>query len=1037
MGKIPQKIFIFTLLTLLCVGFIYSQAVHTGKLVGKITYDGKSVPGVLITIEGNALIEGKLSTVSNEEGRYHFASLPIGIYVVKTALKGFDSQIQEKITIQAGKVFLANFVLNLGKITESITVESTASIIDVRTATTSQTVDRDMIKHLPSTRDVFYDLATSTPGMFDAGNESSWLPSPTAYGGASNENVFLVNGINTTNPRSGSFGSIVNVNYSSVSEVRIIALGSKAEYGNFSGVAIDVITKSGTNKFHGNVGFFSNIGNIVSNQPSSGSDFGADFLYINEGDNIFNNPTKDMEISFTLGGPIVKNKLWFYAGVDFVDSRQEVPFFEPEKGYKGRYYDLKLTGQIAYNLRAWVNYHFENNENSNESWGTLGWDPDVVYNPKFKTHAVSAELQWNVGGTTNIAAKYLGFWNTQKSYLPDNAPDQPAIVNWWKWVPKDMGIGGAFPWVESYRNNRQTVQADVSTYTDDFLGEHDMKFGVQYTKSKGNSFSGYFHGYGLTVYPYAWDQSVEYMQDYFGGFPMYGTKTTRDPFLTVREANSLGVFFDDEWTVGDRLTFNIGMRYDRMTTKFGEGAVYNQPSSPSEIYDATLKRTRKGSDNIFDFKTFSPRLGFAYMLTKDAKTVLRASYGRYYTPISVEALGEGGPDMDSIYTENMSYLLPLDQVDLNGDGIISGDEVIAASRIIRSQIPTDMYTGEHDPSYLLNVADDLKDQYTDQLTVTFERELFKDFKFAASYIYKNTKNMIVRWPMDKLTGEEWNTQTIPYTTEDGVDMNLEVVPFTDFNGDGVLDGSDVEYFYNAGNYEWRNLKEYNGTDARRKYEGLQFVFTKRYSNRWQMMASFLFSRSDGVAGRNKRQDQDMNIESPSFFGGDSWISDYNQLANNMTGPLPFVPKFELKFNASYTIPKIEVDLGVRFRYNSGRALWRIADVDVWSLGVPVLHSWDMWNDEFEEGSVMFCSDGVQILSTDSEKPEYLPGNKILDLHISKSFKVMNGSLNVGFDVLNVFNEGHVTNALVKGDGFGRITGITNPRIIKLNLVYEF
>jgi len=1038
-GKFTKRIFVITILILLSSGFAFSQAVHYGKIAGKvIDSEGKALPGVTVTVLSDALIKGKLSTITNDEGKYYFSSLPIGVYTVKANLEGFETKVQKGVEILAGKSYVINFTLKMGKISEVIEVTAKAPILDVRTATTDQTVDSDMLKSLPTTRDAFYDLATSTPGMFDVGSESSWLPSPTAYGGATNENVFLVNGVNTTNPRGGSWGSLVNVNYSAVKEVRIIALGSKAEYGNFSGVAIDVVTKSGSNSFHGNLGIFSNVGSIKSNQPAPDEDLGKDWIYINKGDNVFNEPTKDLEYSFTLGGPIIKNALWFYSGFDYIDSRHKVPFFTPEKGYKGRYYDIKLTGQAGYNIRSWLSYHFENNDNTNESWGTLGWDPEVVYNPNFKTHSVSAEFQWNITGTTTFTTKYLGFWNVEKSYLPDNAPNHPAYINWWKWVAKDMGINGAFPWVESYRNNRQTVQADVASYTDKFLGEHDIKFGVQYTKARGNAFNGYFHGYGLNAYPYAWDQSADYMQDYFGGFPMYVNKVTQNPYLTVRSADSLGVFFDDMWTIGDRLTINIGVRYDKMTSKFEEGKVYQQASEPNKVYDAPVLRTREGSDNIFDFKTFSPRIGFAYMITKDAKTVLRASYGRYYTPISVENLGEGGPDMDDVTTEYMYYTLPMEQVDLNGDGYIDSDEVIAATRLLRGATPdwTDEYVSN--PSYLLNVSKDLKNQYTDQFTVTLERELFTDFKFSVSYIYKKTKNMIVRWPIDKHTGKEWNTITVPYVTEDGVHMNLLVVPFSDFNGDGEINGDDVAYFFNAGNYEWRNLPTFNGVDPHRTYQGLQFVLRKRYSNRWQMMMSFLYSSSDGVAGRNKRQDQDLNMEGPNFLN-DAWIRDYNQLVNNMTGPLPFVPKYEFKFNASYTIPKIEVDVGIRFRYNSGRPVWRITDVDLDQLSdYTVLHSWDMWNDEFADNSIMFCADDVQILSMDSENPEYLPPNKIFDLHISKSFKLGPGSLDMGVDILNIFNDGNITNVLVKGDSFGRVTGITYPpRMIRFNLSYEF
>ena len=146
----------------------------------------------------------------------------------------------------------------MGAIEETVTVTGEAPVVDVKTSTIDSKIDQAMLAKLPTSRDSFYDLSLSTPGMFDVGKNV--MGSPTAYGGSTTENIFLVNGLDTTDPAGSGYGSMIKVNYDNVQEVRLIALGSKAEYGNFSGVAIDVITKSGTDKFQGSVSAYSQLG---------------------------------------------------------------------------------------------------------------------------------------------------------------------------------------------------------------------------------------------------------------------------------------------------------------------------------------------------------------------------------------------------------------------------------------------------------------------------------------------------------------------------------------------------------------------------------------------------------------------------------------------------------------------------------------------------------------------------------------------------------------------------------------------------------
>ena len=117
-----------------------------------------------------------------------------------------------------------------------------------------------LLESIPTSRESFYDLTLTAPGMANVGADGSWLPSPSAYGSAANENIFLVNGTNTTNPRGAPWGSLVKVNYDTVEEFRVLSLGVQAEYGSFSGAAIDVLTKSGSNEFHGSVAYYGQMG---------------------------------------------------------------------------------------------------------------------------------------------------------------------------------------------------------------------------------------------------------------------------------------------------------------------------------------------------------------------------------------------------------------------------------------------------------------------------------------------------------------------------------------------------------------------------------------------------------------------------------------------------------------------------------------------------------------------------------------------------------------------------------------------------------
>jgi len=1029
-----------------------AQSVLEGKIVGTVSDEkGELLPGVNVELSGPSIM-GRRATVTSARGGYVFLNVPPGKFKVTVTLPGFKTYVQEDLILGAGSSLEINPVLQVGPIEEQITVLAASPIVDVKTSTVDSRLESTMLAKLPSTRDAFYDMAVMTPGMFEVGTTSSWQPSPTAYGGSSMENVFLINGVNTTDPRGASFGTLVSVNYNAVEEVRVLALGAKAEYGSYSGAAIDVLTKSGSNRFHGNAAYYTELRGdtfFKTNQPPDGSLSGHDWLYVQSGDVLAGVTKKNWEGNFTLGGPIVKDKVWFYGAFDYIRSASLPVNWSLLNNWWGRYADLKISAEPFAKSRAWVSYHREWNKGDGWSWGNAasGWDTSMTYGVKTVNDTISAQLQWLPTGNAIFTAKYLGFWTNDTPFIPADHPDHPGYINWYKWA--EYGIEGAFPYIEGFESNRHTIQADMSYYAEDFLGEHDIKFGAQYTKGRGNSLGGFFQNYVNYTYPlgypsYVYDggrwvgldiASWKDMWYFYPGWydfgsydyvdPENGLVFTNDrqeinPYLTVRTADSLGFFFDDQWSPVKRLTFNIGLRYDRMTTKYGVGKIYEKLTSPTDIANPVVIGDRAATGNIFDFRTLSPRLGITYQLTKDAKTVLRANYGRYYMPLAVEFLRRFGPDMPLTDLTRQWWQIPWDLVDLNGNGVIdiipyeyegaSINEVINAVREIPNlagpvfQRPVEQIDG----SWSLDVADDVKDMHTDQFMLNLERELVKDLSLSATYIYKHSTSMFVNVPIDRTTGEEWAYVRVPFTLANGKTVDLWSIDLSQYPG-------GLPYIRANSTQRVENMGTYEDVKPHRTYQAVQFVLNKRFSDRWQGLASLIYSWSDGTAQRTQRQND--NMMGP-MLTDDTWMASLNYTINNMDGPLPFVPKWEFKVSGSYSIPVVEVDLGARFRFSTGRPLWQL-------FPIPA----SLWGSQINAAGL-----GRVVGDT---TPTHLPSLNLLDLRAEKAIKLKNyGSLHIVLDVFNIFNTANITNADFY-ENWGRITGVSDPRRFRLSFMYQF
>src|SRR6202158_3940255 len=289
----------------LVIGAVPAAAQTTGGIVGRVTDEqGGALPGVTIEARSPAL-QGTRTATSDGAGRYRLTLLPPGTYSVAITLEGFAPENRTTVSADLDKETTINAALHPA-VSESITVTSEVPVIDVTSPAIGTNLDSRAVETLPTGRN-YASVVQITPGVSsDANPENTDQSTITAYGSSGNENVFFIDGVNTTGTEYGFPGKELNFEF--IQAVDVKTGGYQAEFGRATGAIINVITKSGGNSFHGDAfGYYDNDSLQRTTQSVSSStgtvagftkkDYGAD-----------------------LGGFLIKDRIWFFGAYDRVNN---------------------------------------------------------------------------------------------------------------------------------------------------------------------------------------------------------------------------------------------------------------------------------------------------------------------------------------------------------------------------------------------------------------------------------------------------------------------------------------------------------------------------------------------------------------------------------------------------------------------------------------------------------------------------------------------------------------------------------------------
>lgn len=884
-----------------------AQVVTTGVVRVVVTdADGNPLPGVAVVATSDETVTTRSAYTAGDGVAVVSGLAPDANYVVTTELDGFASVERPGVLVRSGQTTELDIQMELSGVEETITVTSQSPLVDTRSATTGQDITLQLTESVPTGR-TYQSYLQLVPGVMPDNPEQEGNPAAKSglnyrdvFGenGISRDNFYYIDGINVTDNVTGTFGA--NLNTEIIQEQKVLTGGIPAEYAGAPGLLSSVITKSGSNTYHGSVNyFFQNDSLVGENQNAPDSSFST------------------FDAAATLGGPIVRDRAWFFGSYRRVEREDDVVALDTlellrtvnrtsNQGYArgtvsprgsdtlsftflndpldatgrrdrdivnnrdrrreqgGNNYSLKYNAVVADELLLDFGWNKHNGEVSDFP---VVDDPenDVVYrasddrtledeqrggfNPSAidqrDTEQYRGAMQWARGDhSVKAGFEYAEHTNFQNEVWPGSPPAEYVSL-----APHLAGTS-----LNEIVTGSFSQQSFNPFNASDFSGLFEFGIDPAPNSAEIRSLLDLNSDGNITMQEVA-DAVVLSSTE---GNPHGTINYTRD--LQVQQApqetSSEGITFyvQDTFSVTDRLVIDAGLRAERL-----------------EHFAST-------GENIYTFDwTWAPRVSGIYDLFGDGQHKLTAYYGIYFDPIRNNMTNFAGSLTGSVLHE---------QVFINGEWL--------NFRIRGGQQQADAL-----------FAPTTQTPYTDDLQFGYEVDLGRNMSFQATYTKRRTRDVLEDYDMSLYAFRDDGTTAYPGPVDH---------PDTLFLG---LDYFGYDSFPDS-NFVIATL-----AGGKRDYQGIELVYRKRFSNNWQALASYNWNDMEGNS----------NSDSNADFQGDViWL---DPRAPNQLGRQPGLISHLLKFGGSYSFD-FGLELGGSMSWNSGTVASRT--FEAFSRHLPVLNS---------------------------------------------------------------------------------------------------
>ncbi len=691
-GHIFGLTFALLLAITFTVGARAQTQITTGVIQGSVEDEqGATVPGASVEVKN---VETNLTRTltTDEGGRFVFLQLPPGRYTLTASKQGFATLKQEEFTLTVGQAATLALKMKVSGVNEVVTV-SAVQTVDTASTQTSTTIDEKSVGNLPVLGRKFEDLLTLTPNVSITqgpdGDEINFAGQRGIFNNISLDGGDYMNGF--FGEQAGGQRAAIDIPLDAVKEFQVVATGATAEFGRTAGGVVNVVTKSGTNEFHGSLFYFQRLEALTANTSDDKplTDFHREQFGGNVGgpikkdkafffvafEQIFENLTRAnlSEQAGTTPCPIsaptiVANEAAINANVDcqrlallgfFRASRNQEEGAPVKRPIRNSAILGKFDFELSENNHLTLSHNFDYSKNENQTFdvATYGTSANGTEGPS-KIHAFNANLFTTLSPTkVNEFHFTYGREERPRAATPSNIPADTAMGGFFNTSEPTFRFGNPFflgPnvdetfWRAQFKDNFSIV-----------AGDHTTKFGGEWLHSRNSQvFRGFFEG------RYIFDSVTGFLRYASpaslgagfgpnagrcadGTFTSIAAPTCANPgtplLLFLQGAgpsgpatdaagasdiknDDLALFAQDKWQVRPNLTLNYGLRWEAQIFPEPEvdpaqtayGIFLNDPRFPS---DGTLHSPKK---------EFQPRVGFAWDVANNGKSVLRASYGIYY-----------------------------------------------------------------------------------------------------------------------------------------------------------------------------------------------------------------------------------------------------------------------------------------------------------------------------------------------------------------------------------------------------------------------
>ena len=883
---------------LLCAlaAFTWAQG-PTGAVRGKITdQQGLPLPGASIYLRSDKIM-GMKTFITSDTGIFQFRALLPGTYQLTLEMPGFKTAKIDDMIIHAGRTVTLSVRMEMTTVEEEVALDIRVPTIDEQGSKTASIIDREMLTHIPFQRDL-REAISSAAGIIP--DLQGYPQALVINGGSERDAIYITDSLILADPLASL--TPPQVNYDIAHEIEVETTGHPAEVTSTEAGYINVVTRSGGPGVRGELLVHHTNENMIG---------GLDSAQELADRNVTNPASRAYlwDTSLSLYGTLWGDLLRFYTNVKYVSEKRNTtfsPWTDPlgteHSPYAGKYSNksafFRLTGKFTPEIKfiGTASYaHRSAPAYSDFSSSRLPQEATSQISPS-KNVLLTGWLNYTMNRTTFVDIKASYVIEDSTLLLNEAGAEKPMYI--------DEMTG--YSWGSGAVNNLQKITRFMGSgtlvhFNDRVLGGNQkFKLGADYdsTTTEWNTWK----ADNLIVYyangdPYYFGTSLDpdSGEEVGTGKVAFSLLSgEQDSYYTGLDMQRLGLFVQDTVTVGGRVSFNLGLRFDRSTVDIRD-SVKKPSANPLsfQIGEAFILPTagiNPYSNSEFvpwkkaiTWNSLSPRLGMVIDVLGNGQALIKASYARYQELLRAQSVAPLIPFYYGRTHEFFWYDKNLDQEVNSGDAF--------------APFPED-YRIYHSDYWTRTIADGVTAPYVDEVMFGIETEFLKDFSVRLNYIYKEKKRIIEDVLYSPDTDTEWYTKTkdtegwwVPYDT---------VIPA------GVNDYEDSQltlyYLSNSAPLLFNRLN--NIGELGRKYRGLELVFRKRMTNNWQLMGSVVYSKTTGNLGVGPLYSTPFShaADNPNYFVNltqDSPLDFDIPLTISLMGTYHFPYDFYLSFYFSY------------------------------------------------------------------------------------------------------------------------------------------